>query len=79
VIPSLSTVSQEIDLNCNSPLSTNSLPEVTGSEDFLSRNASFGADLSKCDHLLLNPLGAGDTCSAIFLLEYLATRVMHFS
>jgi hypothetical protein len=26
--------------------------------------------------LLLNPLGAGDTCSAIFLMEYLDTRVL---
>jgi hypothetical protein len=27
------------------------------------------------NELLLNPLGAGDTCSAVFLLEYLDTRV----
>lgn len=43
---------------------------------FLTRVTSVGnmAMFTK-NELLLNPLGAGDTCSAVFLLEYLDTRV----
>ena len=28
--------------------------------------------------ILLNPLGAGDTCSGVFMLEYMETRVSKF-
>jgi hypothetical protein len=55
-----------------------SLPEATG-EHFQPRVAS-SVNLSTMggpELLLLNPLGAGDTCSAIFLVEYLDTKV-HF-
>lgn len=56
---------------------SSSLPEATG-ESFISRIGS-AANLAQMSgtkqELLLNPLGAGDTCSAIFLLEYLDTKV----
>ncbi|KAJ3255784.1 hypothetical protein HK103_006042 [Boothiomyces macroporosus] len=76
-IPSLESVIQDYDFS-NSPLSssiTSSLPEATG-EAFQSRVGSHQnlASMGDSQDLLLNPLGAGDTCSAIFLLEYLDTK-----
>ena len=58
---------------------SNSLPEATG-ETFQPRmqsstNLKSLLNLHLEEDLILNPLGAGDTCSAIFLLEYLDTRV----
>jgi hypothetical protein len=75
-IPNLDDIVKETDMT-ESPLSVaSSLPEATG-ETFQPRVGS-SYNLSQMGNipLLLNPLGAGDTCSAIFLLEYLDTRVI---
>ncbi|KAJ3369462.1 hypothetical protein HDU91_007206 [Kappamyces sp. JEL0680] len=76
-LPSLKDALNDSDI-LDSPSSySSSLPEATG-EAFQVRIGSVGnlAALGSSSHdLLLNPLGAGDTCSAIFLLEYLDTRV----
>ena len=61
-----------------------SLPEATG---LLAHSLSpnLGAFRKNGLHqahesaLLLNPLGAGDTCSGVFLLEYLDTRVSFYT
>lgn len=51
-----------------------------GSNTNLHASASNMAVLNnhRSKEIVLNPLGAGDTCSAIFLLEYLDTRVSTF-
>lgn len=84
-IPPLQDTIKDVDLlsSSKSPNSVaSSLPEATG-EAFLARVSSIGANLAtmglQSSQLLLNPLGAGDTCSAIFLLEYLDTKVLFFS
>ena len=76
MIPPLQQVIREEHLKSgtSSPLSS-SLPEATGeaySMSSLFRPESLTNLLGP--DLLLNPLGAGDTCSAIFMLEYLDTR-----
>lgn len=55
---------------------SNSLPEPTGYH-VSSINSFEDKKFHKTgSELLLNPLGAGDTCSGIFFLEYLDTRVI---
>jgi hypothetical protein len=62
-----------------------SLPEATGDlfqvrvrSNLNISSLGLSALASESQDLLLNPLGAGDTCSAIFLMEYLDTRVVTF-
>lgn len=77
-LPKLTT--ELLDLEPHSPINSfqSSLPEATG-ESFQPRmqsSTNLASLLSmREEKLILNPLGAGDTCSAIFLLEYLDTRV----
>ena len=75
-IPALKDVISDIDLICDSPAThSSSLPVATG-DAFLNRVTSVGnMTMFAKKELLLNPLGAGDSCSAVFLLEYLDTRV----
>lgn len=71
-----------LDLDSPGTSHSHSLPEATG-DVFQVRVRSnlniSGMNLSslaaESQELLLNPLGAGDTCSAIFLMEYLDTKV----
>lgn len=75
IIPMLQNAISDLDYESQSSYSS-SLPEATG-EAFQARVLS-AANLSLLcseQELLLNPLGAGDTCSAIFLLEFLDTKV----
>jgi hypothetical protein len=77
-LPSLKDALNDFEVSDSSSSNANSLPEATG-ETFQARVGSF-KNLSLLSSesergLLLNPLGAGDTCSAIFLLEYLDTKV----
>ena len=79
-LPPLERALQDVDLSQSPPSScSSSLPEATG-EAFQVRIGS-SVNLAASGHnqeLFLNPLGAGDTCSAIFLLEYLDTKVNNF-
>ena len=64
-LPDLHGIIKDITGNSESPVSSSvSLPEVTGTLP------NFDANQKP----LLNPLGAGDACSAVFLLEYLDTH-----
>ena len=78
-LPSLKDALNDYEFLESPSSAANSLPEATG-EAFQARVGSFNnlsllaSGLEK--DLLLNPLGAGDTCSAIFLLEYLDTKVI---
>ncbi|KAJ3039904.1 hypothetical protein HDV00_011687 [Rhizophlyctis rosea] len=67
------------------PLSTppvsRSLPEATGMMEIPLARVESGSDLKALwgkKEIMLNPLGAGDTCSGVFLLEYMDTRVSLF-
>jgi fructose-1-phosphate kinase PfkB-like protein len=78
-LPPLEQAIHDIDLSSMSPISvSSSLPEATG-DAFTARVGSslnLAAMGLSPQRLLLNPLGAGDTCSAIFLVEYLDTKVL---
>jgi hypothetical protein len=76
-IPSLHLIMKDVDFGESPSSYSSSLPEATG-EAFQARVLSSVslANLANEQELLLNPLGAGDTCSAIFLLEYLDTKVL---
>jgi hypothetical protein len=73
----LDGIVQNVDMSDSPQSISSSLPEATG-ESFQPRSGSSYnlASLGQNSILLLNPLGAGDTCSAIFLLEYLDTKVL---
>ncbi|KAI8895693.1 Ribokinase-like protein [Globomyces pollinis-pini] len=75
-LPALDVTLRDLEIPQSPSSQASSLPEATG-EAFQPRVGST-ATLSTLglgsNDLLLNPLGAGDTCSAIFLLEYLDTR-----
>jgi hypothetical protein len=60
---------------------SNSLPEATGApaNSFNPRLNPFQAENPALPALILNPLGAGDTCCGVFFLEYLDTRVSSLS
>jgi fructose-1-phosphate kinase PfkB-like protein len=81
-LPDLGTLEVEVD---HVKLCSSSLPEVTelsvgtgGKSVGTSKGlleTMMDMKLSKSGNKMLNPLGAGDTCSAIFLVEYLDTKV----
>lgn len=55
-----------------------SLPEATGMMEAPLARVESGNDLKALwgkKEILLNPLGAGDTCSGVFLLEFMETGV----
>ncbi|KAI8903171.1 hypothetical protein EDD86DRAFT_278861 [Gorgonomyces haynaldii] len=74
-LPSLESIVNDEHLKSghSSPHST-SLPGATGDHASSFSNLFKTQGETTTQGLLLNPLGAGDTCGAIFFLEYLDTR-----
>jgi fructose-1-phosphate kinase PfkB-like protein len=79
-LPPLERALQDVELSQTPPsLFSSSLPEATGEAFQVRIGSSVNLTaLGQSQELFLNPLGAGDTCSAIFLLEYLDTKVTIF-
>ncbi|KAJ3053565.1 hypothetical protein HK097_003942 [Rhizophlyctis rosea] len=63
-------------LPLSTPPMSRSLPEATGMMEIPLARVESGNDLKALwgkKEILLNPLGAGDTCSGVFLLEFMET------